>query len=58
MEDIRMNLKDYEDSLRGGLNDEEDIKVTIEEMKEAKVGTIKANCWEKVAADEYVIFSM
>lgn len=58
MADTRMSLKDYEDSLRGGLWDEEEIQKAIDEMKQAEIGKIKADCWEKVSEDEFIIFAM
>lgn len=54
-ENYTMTLMDYEESLKSGLVDEEEIAEIIEEMKKAKVGAIKANCWEKIGEDEFII---
>ena len=56
--DTRMDLRSYAESLIGGLSDDREIRAELREMQEAKVGYIKANCWEKVGEDEYIIYSM
>lgn len=58
MNDYRITIKDYYENLIGCLWDEEEAKAEIEEMKAAKVGTIKPDCWEKIGEDEFIIFVM
>ena len=55
---MKMDLRSYEESMLGGLNDPDEVKQTIEEMRTAKVGTIKPNCWEKISDDEFEIYEM
>lgn len=43
--DTVMDLASYKESLIGGLNDLEEVEKEILEMQNAKVGTIKPNCW-------------
>lgn len=57
-ENIIFTLEEYKDSLVGGLNEPEWIESEIVGMKNAKVGTIKANCWKKVGENAYEIFEM
>lgn len=56
--DIIMDSKSYFESLIGGLMDEEEAKKEVEEMRAAKVGTIKPNCWKKIGEDEFIIYSL
>lgn len=58
MEDAIMTIQEYYDSLIGGLWDEDEAQAEVEEMRSAKVGTIKPNCWEKIGEDEYLIYSL
>lgn len=58
MNDVIMTSQDWYDSLIGGLWDEDEAREEVEEMRKAKVGTIKPNYWEKIAEDEYIIFEM
>lgn len=58
MNDVIMTSQDWYDSLIGGLRDEDEAREEVEEMRRAKVGTIKPNCWEKIAEDEYIIYEM
>lgn len=55
---MTMDLRSYEESMIGGLNNPEEVKAEIEEMKTAKVGTIKPNCWKKISEDEFEIYEM
>lgn len=58
MENYVMDLRSYEENLLGGLNNHEEVVKEIEEMKTAKVGTLKPNCWKKVSENEFEIFAM
>lgn len=56
MEDITMTSEEYYYSLIGCLWDEEEAQAEVDEMRAAKIGTLKANCWAKVNEDKYIIF--
>ena len=56
--DLIMDLKSYEESLIGGLNDPDEVKAEIEEIRKAKIGTLKPNCWKKISEDEIEVFEM
>ena len=56
-DDYITSLDDYRDSLPEGLNDEEEVDKEIETMEAAKVGTVKANCWEKLSEDLFLIYN-
>lgn len=55
-EDYLMSIDDYYDSLIGGLNDPEEAKNEILEIRQAPIGRIKANCWEKVDENHIIVF--
>ena len=55
-EDMIMDSATYLDWLLGGLNDEEESRAEVEEMRAAKVGTVKADCWKKIEEDKYIIY--
>lgn len=52
---MMMDLESYKESLIGGLCDIDEIEAEIAEMKAAKIGTIKPNCWEKISENEFEI---
>lgn len=56
--DTVMDLASYKESLIGGLNDLEEVEKEILEMQNAKVGTIKPNCWEKVSEDSFLVYGL
>lgn len=56
--DFTMDLQSYKESLIGGGFDLQEVNAMLEEMEAAKVGTIKANCWEKISESEYIIYSL
>lgn len=56
MDEMIMNLRSYEESLIGGLMDADEVNEIIAEMKNAKVGTIKPDCWEKISDTEFKIY--
>lgn len=55
---MRIDIESYRESLTGGLLDEQEIAKEIEEVKAAKVGTIKPNCWEKVSDTEIELYEL
>lgn len=56
--DFIMDIESYKESLIGGLHDEEEANAEIEEMRNAKVGTLKPNCWEKIGDDKFSIYAL
>lgn len=58
MKDLIMDIESRRESLIGGLWDEEEVNAEIEEMRNAKVGTIKPECWEKLDDDKFLIYSL
>lgn len=56
--DMIMDLESYRESCIGALMDVEEVDKIIDEMKSAKVGTIKPNWWEKISDTEFIIFVM
>ena len=53
-----MDIESFIESMKAGLHDSEEIRAEVEEMKRAKVGTIKPNYWEKLKADLFEIYEL
>lgn len=56
MDDFIMTSEELYEALIGGCWEPDDAQAWVTEMREAKVGTLKADCWEKIGADEFIIF--
>lgn len=55
---MKMDIESYIESMKAGLHNPEEIRAEVEEMKKAKVGTIKPNYWEKLSENEFEIYEL